>query len=202
MRTNWIFKLCVPLASAAILAGCTQEVGDDQTQNRTPIDNATNQQRQDLQLALTGCLGAGTGTNQYVMTHVRPAPLAEQPSDALSSANFNIPDNSAVRLASNDTEQLTGLVGQMVKVRGLLRDDGRNTIGTSGQPSPGPNQPESRTDKSQAAAGDQHHSEKVKQEAGPIGTQSMNNGTYPELTVLQIQGTGQKCVTSPGEERR
>lgn len=202
MRTKWIIKLCVPVASAAILVGCTQEVGDDQTQNRTPIDNATNQQRQDLQLALTGCLGTGPGTNQYVMTHVRPAPLAEQPSDALSSANFNIPENSAVRLASNDTEQLTELVGQMVNVRGLLRDDGRNTIGTSGQPSPSPNQPEPRTDKSQAAAGDQHHSDKVKQEAGPIGTQSMNNGTYPELTVLQVRGTGQKCVTSPAEERR
>ena len=36
MRTNWIFKLCVPLASASILVGCTQEVGDDQTQNREP----------------------------------------------------------------------------------------------------------------------------------------------------------------------
>lgn len=193
MRTNWAFRLCVPLASAAILVGCTQEVGENESQNRTPIDNATNQQRQDFRLALTGCLGAGTGTNQYVLTHVKPAPLAEQPSDALSSANLDIAENSAIRLASNDTEQLTELVGQTVNVRGLLRTDGRNTIGTSGQPTSSPNAPEPRTDQSQAAATDQHHSDKVKQEAGPIGTQSMNNGTYPEMTVQQIEGTGQKC---------
>ena len=201
MRTKWTLKLCVPLASAAVLVGCTQEVNDDQTQNRTPIDNATNQQRQNLQIAVTGCLGIGPGTNQYVLTHVRPAPLAAQPTDALSSANLTIPDNSAIRLASNDTGQLTSLVGQTVNVTGLLTSDGRNTIGTSGRPPVGPNEPESRTDQSKAAT-DQHHSEKVRQEAGPIGTQSMNNGTYPELTVQRVSGTGEKCVTSPVEERR
>jgi hypothetical protein len=201
MRTTWILKLCVPLASAAVLAGCTQEVGDGDTQNRTAIDNATNQQRQNLQISVTGCLGAGTGTNQYVLTHVRPAPLAMQPTDALSSANLTIPDNSAIRLASSDTEQLTRLVGQNVTVTGLLTTDGRNTIGTAGRAPVGPNEPEPRTDRSQAAT-DQHHSDKVRQEAGPIGMQSMNNGTYPEMTVQQVNGTGQKCDTSPVEERR
>lgn len=193
MRTNWTLKLCVPLASAAVLVGCTQEVNDDQTQNRTPIDNATNQQRQNLQIAVTGCLGAGgTGTNQYVLTSVRPAPVATQPSDALSSANISIPDDSAIRLAANDTERLSNLVGETVNVTGLLTSDGRNTIGTSGRAPVGPNEPESRTDRSLAAT-DQHHSDKVQGEAGPIGNRSMNNGTYPELTVLRVSGTGQKC---------
>ena len=200
MSREWTFRLCVPLVSAGVLLGCTQEVNDGQTQNRTPIDNATNQQRQNLEVSLTGCLGTGTGTNQYVLTHVRPAPLAQQPSDAPSSANLNLPENSAVRLASNDTDQLTRLVGQTVSVTGLLRHDGRNTIGTSGQPS-SPNQPEPRTDQSQAATA-QHHSEKVREEAGPIGNRAMNNGTYPELTVKKVNGTGEKCVTSPVEERR
>jgi len=192
MWTRWTLKLCVPLASAAILVGCTQEVDQDRDQNRTPIDNATNQPRQDRRVKLTGCLGTGTGTNQYLLTHARPAPLGEQPSDVLSSASLTLPDNVSVRLAMADEDQLTSLVGQTVAVTGLLRHDGRNTIGTSGQPV-SPDQPEPRTDQSQAAT-DQHHSEKVREEAGPIGNRTMNNGTFPEMTVQQVSGTGEKCA--------
>jgi len=191
MWTKWILKLCVTGASAAILVGCTQEVKDDNGQNRTAIDGALDRNRQKMEIAVTGCLGAGTGTNQYMLTHVRAVPLGSQPSDALSSANVTIPNDSAMRLSAKNEEQLTSLVGQTVTVAGLLRDDGRNTIGTSGHPA-AENQPEPRTDQSQAAT-DQHHSEKVREEAGPIGNQSMNNGTYPELTVERINGTGQKC---------
>jgi hypothetical protein len=200
MMRNWILKLCVPLASAAVLVGCTQEVSDSQA-DRTAIDHATNQQRQDLRLAVTGCLGAGTGTNQYVLNHVRPVPLATQPSDALSSANITIPEDSAVRLDSNDTEKLTELVGYTVKVQGILRDDGRNTIGTSGESAPGRNPADMRNDKSQAAT-DQHFSDKVAKEAGPIGTHAMNNGTYPEMVVQRIESTGERCVPSPKEQGR
>jgi hypothetical protein len=189
MWTKWTLKLCVPLASAAILgAACTQEVKDNSAQTRTEYGEPRK-----MEIAVTGCLGAGTGTNQYMLTHVRPVPLASQPSDALSSANLNIPSDSSVRLSARNDEQLTSLVGQTVTVTGLLTDDGRNTIGTSGQPA-GANQPESRTDRSQAAT-DQHPSEKVREEAGPIGNRSMNNGTFPEITVEKVNGTGQKCTT-------
>src|SRR5690606_12929190 len=185
MMRNWIFKLCVPLASAAVLVGCGQEVSDSQA-NRTAIDNATDQHRQDLRLALTGCVGVGIGTSQYVLEHIRPVPLTEQPSDALSAANLTIPEGSSVRLNSGDTEELTHLVGYSVRVQGLLRDDGRNTIGTSGTSAPARSQADMRNDKSQAAT-DQHFSNKVAQEAGPIGMRSMNNGTYPKLVVQQIE---------------
>src|SRR5215204_5971632 len=97
---NWTLKLCVPLATAAVLAGCTQEPKDDNQQERTAVDHASNKQKQHLAVAVTGCLGAGTGTNQYVLTHVQPAPLGAQPSDALTSANLTLNDNSAVRLSS------------------------------------------------------------------------------------------------------
>ncbi len=197
---NWIFKLCVPLASAAVLVGCGQEVSDSQA-NRTAIDHATDQHRQDLRLALTGCVGVGIGTSQYVLEHIRPVPLTEQPSDALSAANLTIPEGSSVRLNSGDTEELTHLVGYSVRVQGLLRDDGRNTIGTSGTSAPARSQADMRNDKSQAAT-DQHFSNKVAQEAGPIGMRSMNNGTYPELVVQQIESTGERCVTSPAEQGR
>lgn len=199
---NWTMKLCVPLASAAILVGCTQEVDTDPDQNRTPIDHATNQERQNLQVSLTGCLGTGPGTNQYVLTHVKPAPLGTQPSDAMSSANLDFSENTAVRLASNDEQELTSLVGRTISVTGVLRDDGRNTIGTSGesqQPAPGATEP--RKDASQAGT-DQHHSEKVREEAGPIGNRSMNNGSYPEIMVQQVTQTGEQCQPNPVPDRR
>ena len=201
MRTNWTLKLCVPLASAAVLVGCTQEVGDDQTQNRTPIDNATNQQRQNLRISVIGCLGIGSGTQQFVLNHVRPAPLAEQPSDALSAANFSLPNNSAVRLVLNEDQQVAGLVGQEVSVTGLLTSTGADTIGTAGRPPIVDQRPEKREDKSLAAS-DLSYPEKVAREAGPIGQDAMNNGTYPEMTVQQVRGTGEKCVTSPVDEKR
>jgi type 1 fimbria pilin len=198
---NWTMKLCVPLASAAILVGCTQEVDTDPDQNRTPIDHATNQERQNLQISLTGCVGTGPGTNQYVLTQVKPAPLGTQPSDAISSANLDFSKNTAVRLASNDEQELTSLVGQTISVVGLLRDDGSNTIGTSGNPAPAPGASEPRTDSSQAAT-DQHHSEKVREEAGPIGNRSMNNGSYPEIMVQQVTPTGEQCEPNPVPDRR
>jgi type 1 fimbria pilin len=198
---NWTMKLCVPLASAAILVGCTQEVDTDPDQNRTPIDHATNRERQNLQISLTGCVGTGPGTNQYVLTHVKPAPLGTQPSDAITSANLDFSKNSAVRLASNDEQELTSLVGQTISVVGVLRDDGRNTIGTSGNARPAPGASEPRTDSSQAAT-DQHHSEKVREEAGPIGNRSMNNGSYPEIMVQQVTPTGEQCEPNPVPDRR
>ena len=198
MNRTWTVKLCVPLASAALLVGCTQEVGDGETQNRTPIDNATNQTRQDREVSLTGCVTTGIGTNQFMLRDMRPVALAEQPTDALSHTGTNIP-NTPIRLAFADADEIEKHVGQTVSVTGTL-SDGRNTIGTTGEPK-GPGDPESRTDQSQAAT-DQHHSEKVREEAGPIGNRSMNNGTFPELTVTRLAGTGQKCETGGVEDRR
>jgi hypothetical protein len=190
MNKTWTFRLFGPLAGALLLAGCTQEVGSRQ-QDRTPIDNATNQQKQNPEVSLTGCVTTGVGTNQFMLRNVRPVALAEQPTDALSSTNSKIPENVPIRLAIADADEIEKLVGQTVSVTGAL-SDGRNTIGTSGAEK-GAGQSEPRTDQSQAAAA-QHHSEKVREEAGPIGNQSMNNGTFPELRVTKVTGTGQKCA--------
>lgn len=189
-----------PLLFMVLAAGCTQEVGDSETQNRTPIDHATNQPRQDQQISLNGCVTTGVGNNQYMLTNVRAVPLGEQPTDALTSTSRNIPENVPVRLAMADRDEIEKLVGQTVSVTGTL-NDGRNTIGTSGTPPKGPSESEPRTDESQAATS-QHHSEKVREEAGPIGNRAMNNGTFPELTVTKVSGTGQKCVANEVEGRR
>ena len=180
MWTKWMARLCVPLASAAVLAGCTQEVKDDSAQKRTEYGEPRK-----MEVAVTGCLGVGTGTNHYILTHVRPVPLASQPSDALSSANMTIPNDSAMRLSTRNEDQLTSLVGQTVTVTGLLRDEGHNSIGTSGRPA-AQNQPAPPIDQSQAATG-QQPSEKVDEEAGQM------------LTVERVKGTGQKCTTTPVE---
>ena len=58
---KWTLKLCVPIASAAVLVGCTQEVDTDRD-DRTAIDHATEQTRQNLRISVTGCLGTGPGT--------------------------------------------------------------------------------------------------------------------------------------------
>lgn len=200
MWTSWTLKLCVPMVSAAVLASCTQEVSDSQ-RNRAAIDHATDRQEQNLRVTVKGCLSAGTGNNRPILIHARPVPLAEQPSDALSAANVTIPQDSDIRLAG-DIGQLSRFTGQELTVSGILRHDGRDTIGTAGRRLAGPNPQDPRTDYSQAAATGQHHSEKVKQEAGPIGLQSMNNSTFPEMVVTRVESSGKKCATAPVEGRR
>lgn len=201
MKPNWILKLCVPVASAAVLVGCRGE------QDRTAIDHATDQQRQQQEVTVTGCLGTGVGTTQYMLTAVQLAPLGEQPSDAASTTGNPITPDSQVRLASAENDdKFKDLVGQKVTVTGRISETGVSTIGTSGEtPSPGHTpaggSTEPRDDKSKAATS-QHHSEKVAQEAGPMGQQSMANGTFPELTVTRVSGTGEKCQTWPVQDRR
>lgn len=200
MVKNWTIKLCVPLASAAVLVGCRGE------QDRTAIDHPTEQASQNQRVTVSGCLGTGVGTTQYMLTAVQLAPLGEQPSDVASTTGNPITPDAQVRLAMNDTAQLERHIGERVTVTGIVTDDGRSTIGTSGQqPAPGQTpaggQMEPRDDRS-AAATSQHHSEKVREEAGPIGQQSMNNGTFPEITVSRIESTGEKCQTWPIENRR
>jgi hypothetical protein len=199
MRNSWLWKLGVTVLSAATLAGCQRG------QDRTAIDQATDQQRQNQQITISGCLGTGIGTNQFMVTAVQLlAPAADQPSGAPLTTGNPITPDAQVRLAYSETEELGRLVGQKVTVTGHVTDDGRNTIGTSGPNqghTPANGKLESRDDKS-AAATDQHHSGKVRQEAGPIGQQSMANGTFPEMRVTKINGSGEKCNTWPTTERR
>lgn len=166
------------------------------------MDHATDQHRQNLQLAVTGCLSVGTGNNRFILEHVEPLSVAEQPSDAINAADLTLPANTAIRLVSDDERKLSAFVGQTVKITGVLRYDGHNTIGTSGRMPPDPNARESRDDFSMAGAAGLPYYEKVRREAGPIGMYSMANGTFPEMTVLSVEPTGKKCSTSPTVERR
>ena len=196
MIRNWKQAAVVPLASAALLISC------DKRSDRGAMDDAKPKSTDARAIALNGCIGAGTGTQQLFLTQVQIAPLAGQPTDAPTSVASSITEHSQVRLAmaAGRDDELNKFVGKRVTVTGTLRDDGRNTIGTAGTER-SPEQPEPRTDASQAGT-PQSHSEKTREEAGPIGNRSMNNGTYPELTVSKVTGTGQKCVTGQVEDKR
>jgi hypothetical protein len=99
-----------------------------------------------------------------------------------------------------DSDQLKKNLGQIVSVTGMIIDDGRNTIGTGGKPRD-PDQQEAPTDASRAAT-DEHHSEKAAKEAGPLGLDSMANGTVPRMSVDKVTTTGQRCKTELRPEAR
>jgi hypothetical protein len=175
--------VCIALASSALAVGCNRSDDTEKAQVAQSV-------------SLTGCVSSGMGNQQYMLTQVR----FEQGADKNTYAGTGLTEHSQVRLSVADESQVSQLVGQVASITGSLKDDGRNTIGTSG-PAAGPNDPEPRTAQSEAASTDKH-SEKVAKEAGPIGQRSMNNGNFPEVKVDRITATGQKCQTLPVEDRR
>ena len=137
MLNRWKTTSIVPILGAAVLIGCTANNPQDRVVESGP------KQADARPITLAGCVGTGRGAQQYVLTQVRMPPLAEQPSDASSSTGQSITENSQVRLAMADRDQLRKLVGQTVEVNGTVTDSGRNTIGTAGQER-SPNEPEPR----------------------------------------------------------
>jgi len=195
MIRNWKLAVLVPLASAAMLTAC------DKRSDRGAMDDAKPKTADARAITLNGCVGTGPGTQQLFLTQVQIAPLAGQPTDAPTSVASSITEHSQVKLAmaAGRDDELTKMVGKRVTVTGTLRDDGRNTIGTAGTER-SPEQPEPRTDASQAGTA-QSQSEKVREEAGPIGNRSMNNGTFPEVLVQKVDSTGEQCTPTPVEKR-
>jgi hypothetical protein len=188
MRNQWKQRMLVPVACALLAVGCGQ--GDKATDHRAAQDADDSTER----VSLSGCIGVAPGqANQFALQHVRIAPLAEQPSDAMTyRATPPINEGSWVRLAmSHDEQQLRERVGERVTIFGTVRDDGRDMVGTGG-PAVGPQQPDPREKQSRAGE-DEHHSDKRAQEAGPIGQQSMATGYAPLIMVQRIEGTGEKC---------
>ena len=127
MLNSWKIESIIPIIGAAVLIGCTGNNRQDRVVESGP------KQADARPITMAGCVGAGPGTHQYILTQVRMPPLAEQPSDAPSSSGQSITENSQVRLAMAGDDQLRKLVGQTVEVNGTVTDSGRNTIGTSGQ---------------------------------------------------------------------
>lgn len=188
MRKIWNLRLAASLAGAVWAVGCA---GGDKGETRAAQDAESSMET----ISLSGCLSvAPDSANEIALQNVRMAPLAEQPSDAptLTSKRQVITEGSWVRVTmGEDNAQLRDHLGQRVSIVGRIADDGRDTIGTSG-PRAGAQEPEPRADPSRAAE-PEHHSEKVRKEAGPIGQQWLSTGTSPQVIVHRIERSGEPC---------
>ena len=105
----------------------------------------------------------------------------------------NATEGSWVRLSGSD--ELSAHAGKRVTITGAIVDSGQNTVGTAG--TSGNTLPSG--DRSEAASSD-HHSTKVKKEAGRIARESMANGTAAEVKVSSIQASGESCEENAGRK--
>ena len=201
MRKRWNARVAAPLACAAMMIACG---GSDGANDDRPAQQARTNQAEDAPaqavVALTGCVEAAPGTNQYVLRNVQFQQDAggDPQSKTTTSGAHGITEGAWVRLEGGDNgNDLTRFAGQRVTMVGTIADDGRNTIGTSG--TSGVQTPSG--DRSQAA-GPGDHSDKVKDEAGRIARESMADGTAAEVEVTAMEASGEPCKAAAGEERR
>ena len=175
------------VAGVMMIGTLTLGCGAGAPTKRTAADgNATAAAR--TPVALSGCLQVGgVGPAGYVLRNVRieDGSGTDPQRQATTPAPQGITEGSWVRLVGG--EELRAHAGRRVAITGMVTNTGESTIGTagsSGNPTPG--------GRSQAAS-DEHYSSKVKKEVGPIGSESLANGTAPELKVAGIKDLGEEC---------
>lgn len=199
---RWSVKCAAPLICAALMVGCggSDDANDDrpaqQGRDTRPADSPGAQ----ATVALSGCVEAAPGSDQYVLQNVRFAPRAggEAQRDTTAAQIPGITEGSWVRLDGGDqAEQLKQFAGQRVTLTGTIADSGSNTIGTAGTSGV----VTESGDKSRAAS-PADHDEDVKAEAGRIGRESMANGTAAKVHVTAMESTGEKCNTEARPEGR
>jgi hypothetical protein len=184
MRATWAIRAALPLATAAMMIGCSKGNRHDEPQ-RDRLGGVKYQIE-----SLKGCLQKAPGGDEYVLAHVQLPPVSAQLSDAVSGHGLTVTEGSSVRL-SDASDELKSHLGHMVSVTGTIIDDGRNTIGTAGKVN-GPSAAESPVDASRAAS-DESGAAKVRKEAGPIAQTSQSNGNVPEMAVERVTATGDAC---------
>jgi hypothetical protein len=171
--------------------GANDERVAQQGRDNQPADATTDSADARATVALSGCVEAAPGTDQYVLRNVRVEPPSggDPQRDTTTSGALGITEGSWVRLDGGDeADRMEQFAGQRVTLTGTIADSGRNTIGTAGTSGV-------RTESGDRsrAAGDRHYSEDVRDEAGRIARESMANGTAAEVHVTAMQGTGEKC---------
>lgn len=186
-------------ASVALCVACGGSDGATQDRRAQAPDRGEQPPAAQALVALSGCVEAAPGSNQYVLRNVRmEAQTASDPQrSTVTSGGHGITEGSWVRLDAGsegqaDAVDLKSHLGQRVNLKGTVADDGRNTIGTAG--TPGVQAPTG--DQSQAAAPG-HHSEKQKSEMGRIARESMADGTAALVRVQEVSGTGERCAPAP-----
>ncbi len=196
MRHIWGTPTAAALLACALLAGCSRDVEENDGSDRRK--NAGG--RVDQIIALKGCVEGAPDPKDFVLRNVRLEPMLSQPSDSPMSAGVTVTEGSSVRLHMTDPDQLRQNLGQLVSVTGTIISDGRNTIGTGGRPRD-PDQQQSATDASSAAT-DEHYADKQAKEAGPLGQESLSNGTVLRMAVDKVTGTGERCKLEVRPESR
>jgi hypothetical protein len=197
MPRSWTTNCATTATIALLVAGCGRTQQDARTsEHATAVEQ---QARTNEELTLVGCIGTASGTRDLVLQNVRHAPSSE-PDGRNQSAARIVAEGSWVRLAGVDAAQLTQHSGRQVQVTGALMQES-GSKGTSGDensatPSTGPGVQTPSGDRSRAAT-DQHHSDKVADEAGPIARDFMPPGPAPELRVREIKETGDSCSAAP-----
>ena len=189
MRKSWGLRLAAPIACAALMIGCGGSDGrNDERRAQAPQGGAA-EKPAEATVALTGCVEAAPGTSQYVLRNVRfDGNRPPDPHSGTTTAGAHgITDGAWVRLAAGD-QDLRSHLGQRVTITGVVTDNGRNTVGTAG--TPGVANPSGDTSQ---AASREHHSDKVKTEAGRIARESMADGDAAEVRVQQVKGMGERC---------
>jgi hypothetical protein len=190
-------KTLAVMACAALIVGCRAGGRDEDrpTQAQQPVTSLGTAQNQAL-VSVSGCLETGvSGAGEYVLRNVRfePAGGADPNRNTTTPGPRGITEGSWVRLSGSD--ELSAHAGKRVTITGAIVDSGQNTVGTAG--TSGNTLPSG--DRSEAASTD-HHSTKVKKEAGRIARESMANGTAAEVKVSSIQASGESCQENAGRK--
>jgi hypothetical protein len=194
-RKTIAMKLVAPLLGAVVLVSCA---GDDSragakdapAQGAQPAQGAKADAPAQATVSLSGCVEAAVGSEEWVLRGVRfePRHSGDPNRETTTAGAHGITEGSYVRLVAGN-QDMKSHAGQRVTVTGVITDDGRNTIGTAGTGGA----VTASGEKSQAAS-TEHHSDKVKKEAGRIARESLADGTAAEVRVQQVQPTGEKCA--------
>jgi hypothetical protein len=157
--------LAIALLTAAVGIACSGRT-DSADERKAPGGGARGVNQR---IALTGCVQAAPGNDQYVLRDVAEVPPEQQPQgqERMEHAPL-VARGSWVRLATGDADQLKSHLGKHVTIIGEVRDAGGNTIGTAGQSSPMPRAGEA-------------------------------NGNAPQIAVEKINESEGTCATLPSD---
>jgi hypothetical protein len=194
MRNSWTVVTAVLFSGVLIVSGCRgSDNANDELRAQAPRDTQPETPAV-ATIALSGCLEAAPGSDQYVLRNVRWEPRAGDPQATITTpGGHGITEGAWVRLDGRG-QDLSSHLGERVMIKGTIEDDGRNSRGVAG--TAGVQTPTG--DKSEAA-NPEHHSEKYKQEAGRIARESMADGTAALVKVGELSGTGDRCTPVPGK---
>jgi hypothetical protein len=178
------------MACAVTVAACG---GSDGANKDRPAQSGRTSGPVEQQMTLAGCVQTGPSNAGLVLEDVQvdgsvAGPPAQAQSDTAADTSAITP-GSWVRLSSKSVRDLEQYVGQRVNVHGSLVDSGAGTIGTTGAEG----KPSLADGDKTRAAVPGHPSDRLRDEAGPIGQTSMANGTAPEFQVQSVSPTGVRC---------